>query len=137
MLHPAIGSYNIWKQLSVAESTLAFDKNRNSSSSVITRIIGNEHISFVFNPKTIFFLYKREGEVIRIGYYWKNQPFLEKLDIPFVGSDFTKIQPMLSIEDAPYHKAALDNLDKLKKIPLSLFDKISLIFDIYSIDDRI
>ena len=138
ILHPAICIYDIWKELSVAESTLTFDENRNSSSSVITRVIGNKHISFAFNPKTSFFLYKREGEIIRIGHYWKNLSILEKkLDIPFVCSNFTKIQQMLYIEDTPYHKEALDKLDELKKIPLSLFDKISLIFDIYSIDNRI
>lgn len=130
MGYPILCGYSVWKELSVAHSVWTSDEYRGAPHTTVVRVVGERQLEFLFNPDTCFFLYKDCQGIIRMGYYWKNLPILEKkFHIPFVGSNFNEIPPILYIEDSPLHKTALDRLEKLKKIPLSFIDKLSLMIE--------
>lgn len=131
VLYPLIAAYGVREELSIAESVLAFGKDKDDSNYLVTRHIGNKRVQFVFNPMTVFFLYREDGEETKIGYYWRNLSLLEKkLDIPYVGSNFATIQTEASLEEMPDRRDALELLNQLRVFPLSYFDRVSFVMEV-------
>lgn len=124
--------FEIREDLNEADKAFLYETK---NTHCVIRNIGSEKVTFRFNSKTSFFIYEDMEGKCRIGYYWQHLPLLEKkLNIPYVGSKFDKINPELIIENIESIQDALKKLNRLPKFPLSTCGKIKLIFEVLHTD---
>lgn len=97
----------------------------------VVRVVDKEMVEFSFYKKSIFFLYRDKNGIQRAGHYWKYLPILEKkMNIPYVGSNFERIEKKVILDDTEDVRAALDKLNLMPEYPFSLSDKFKVLMQV-------
>lgn len=125
--------YKIWNKISDADNYLSFHKKIDGCR-LLTRKVGNNSLYFAINPKSSCFLFQNNNSDIKIGYFNAVNQTIVFYDLGILYTnekEFEKIADCQVLLETPKLKKANNHLEKLKKYPLSTFDKIILSLQIF------